>query len=622
MAMSTTSTSPSSGAATWGLVAGLAAVFIGERVVGHLPAARLACSAAGAGAVLAMTLWRALALARSRGPARRVETVLLAASAGCALALGLYFFAELELPPTSDRARTALTVAWLIILAASLLPLAIAQMTAARGSDEGVEEARVRDAAVSGLTIALAASFLFVLGYIVSERDAKIDVSYFRTSSPGTATEKMVQGLGEPLRVLFFFPEVNDVKSEVAGYFEELARRTGKVTIESHDRLVAPKLAKQYQVTRDGTVVLVKGKQSETIFLDTKLQSARTSLRTFDAEVQKALMKVARGARVAYLTTGHGEMNEVTGAEAEPMGTAQLVRELLTVLNYRVSDLGLKSGLASDVPDDAALVLVLGPKKPLLDEELAALDRYLARGGDLFLAVDASGEMKLGPLEQRLGVRFDATPLADDRAHLRQRNNASDNHLLITDQFSSHASVTTLSRSRAGAGLVAPDSGSLVDVDLKAIPEDKRPKHTYVVRSLPSTFADKNGNHLSDPDEARASFNLVAAVEGSGPPEPAPGKDKPAERPMRAFVLAAPGMVSDLLVANVVLNGALLGDGVKWLGGEEQLAGETVSEKDVPIEHTKSADVAWFYGTIVGAPLLVLGGGLTLTTRRRRRKAS
>jgi hypothetical protein len=38
----------------------------------------------------------------------------------------------------------------------------------------------------------------------------------------------------------------------------------------------------------------------------------------------------------------------------------------------------------------------------------------------------------------------------------------------------------------------------------------------------------------------------------------------------------------------------------------------------VRIEHTKQKDVLWFYGTIFGAPALVLGLGL-YTTRRKAR---
>ena len=43
-----------------------------------------------------------------------------------------------------------------------------------------------------------------------------------------------------------------------------------------------------------------------------------------------------------------------------------------------------------------------------------------------------------------------------------------------------------------------------------------------------------------------------------------------------------------------------------------------IRAEDVKIEHTKQKDMAWFYGTIFGAPLLVLGGGLVYAQRVRR----
>ena len=50
----------------------------------------------------------------------------------------------------------------------------------------------------------------------------------------------------------------------------------------------------------------------------------------------------------------------------------------------------------------------------------------------------------------------------------------------------------------------------------------------------------------------------------------------------------------------------MFADAIKWLGGEENFAGTTISEKDIRIKHTRSKDMVWFYGSIVGAPLLVL----------------
>lgn len=45
----------------------------------------------------------------------------------------------------------------------------------------------------------------------------------------------------------------------------------------------------------------------------------------------------------------------------------------------------------------------------------------------------------------------------------------------------------------------------------------------------------------------------------------------------------------------------------------------TTSEEDVPIQHTRSQDVAWFYATVFGVPVAVLAVGFFVTRRRGRR---
>jgi hypothetical protein len=618
---------------TWILAGGLALLFLGERVLTHLPKARYVISGLALAMVLAALAGRALALREADEDGKRVERLLFAGMIGVIVALALYALRtdtgahwlakHVSSAHRRDRISTAVGALWPLLLAISALPLVLAQLTTTVGRAGRVEALRILESAGSGLTLAFAAGGLFLLTWISSERDHKIDASYFRTSMPGSATRAMVSTLDEPLKVVLFFPDVNETKDEVKGYFDELAHATGKVEVETHDRLRDQQIAKDYDVSHDGVIVLVRGKQNEKISVDPDIGKARATLRELDGQVQKAFMKVARGARTAYFTVGHGEFNDPSSVgfhkEGEPaaMAQASAIRELLGVLNYKVQDLGLKEGLATDVPDDAAMVLVLGPQKPLLDEELGALDRYLDKGGAVLFAFDASSPATLGPaIEARLGVKFDKTILADQKLHLARRHDASDNRLIVTDQFSAHASVTTLSRSKVGSGIVLIDSGSLTDAGTPA----NGAKRTYTVRTVPTTFADKNGNNVMDGDEKTAQYNLVAAVEAAAP-APAPGADPKATPPrgMRALVVADATMISDAVLTNVGLNAALVADGVKWLGGEEKYAGDTTSEKDVPIEHTRGQDEAWFYSTIVGAPLLVLTGGLLSVMRRRKR---
>jgi hypothetical protein len=609
---------------TWALVAALAALFLGERVLADTGSTRYLFSGGGALVVLAALIVRLVAWQSAGGERRRIERALALGYLGTAVALALYFV-PLALHPEPSRVWTALQVLWPILLACSIAPAVAAQWAlgplAATTEQAHAEAQRVGEVAASALTVGLATAFLFVTMYIAAERDVKLDVSYFKTSSPGTATVNIVDSLNEPLKVKLFFPPVNEVKDEVSGYFRELAARTNKVQLEQLDRMVDSKQAQEYRVTKDGTVVLVKGDQNRAIPLDTDLAKARTKLRGLDEEVQKALFKVARDTRTAYLVVGHEELNDPGATDRDPrdlLNKASAVSELLTLLNYRVKELGLRQGLANQVPDDASLVMLLGPRKPLLDAELAALDAYAARGGALFIALEPETAVELGPLGKRLGVRFDPTPLADTTAFLRTYMTDADHRNLVTDQFSAHASVTTLSRARAGAGMVLVGAGSLEEIDFAPALGDAKPRRTHVIRSLTSTFRDTDADLAFDEGEERKSYNLVSAIEGPKPPPAADGKQA---EPMRALVFADAQVLSDAVLASQALglNRALVLDSIKWLGGEEKLSGEVVSEKDVPIEHTKEKDVVWFYSTIIGAPLLVLGLGLTGVRIRRRR---
>lgn len=614
---------------TWLLVAGLASLFLGERIFGDVVLARSIFSGVGTLCVIAATAWRARTWFRAEGDVRRIERIFLLAYGGCLLALILYAISsedgmrllgiEFETRSAERRYQGAFLVLWSILLTVSLLPAlgalwAVGVQRLAEGAAPSVEAVRVAETAASGLNVGLAVCLLMLVGYIASAKDESLDLSYFKTSSPGSATFEMVRSGAEPLEVALFFPDVNEVKDEVVRYFRQLEEDGGSLRIVEYDRMASPQVARDYSVTSDGTVVFTRGDQSERLTLPTDLRNARARLRTFDGEVQSSLMRLLRERRVAYFTTGHGELNDPgssTTREEGPLTGLDALRELLELLNYQVQNLGLGQGLGDEIPADAGLLLIVGPERPFLDEELEAVAGYLDEGGRVFLTLDPETDFVLGPLESRLGIHYRATPLADDQQHLRQRGNVSDRRLIITDRFSAHASVTTLSRSRGGSGILLVGAGYLEAADSSDAGAD------FVVRSLPSTFADVNENFALDDDESRATYNLVAAVERDR------GED---ERPTRALVFADSEMFSDAVLVSLGLNAALAADGVRWLGDDEAFAGETTSEEDVRIVHTRAEDVAWFYSIIFGAPALVLLGGLTLVFLRRgrsqRREAS
>ena len=666
---------------------GMTLVFLGERVLSGLEKGGGAASALGVLCVLAASALRFSPRFKTGGERRSIETVLAVLSLTGVLSLAIYFATTdagvdklglAGLPVTKkEHVLGVLRVLWVSLAAISLVPMLFAELALwpMRRADRP-ESRRVRAAASAGLTLAVASIYGALLVYAAGGVPWKVDYSYFKTSRPSESTRKVAASLAEPVKVVAFFPDVNEVRNEVAGYLRELATGMPKLQVQISDRLLSPKLAKELRATQDGVIVFSRGSLNYTVALGTDLEAARPKLKTLDRDVKEQLLKLARARLTAYLTVGHGELNDSKGKD-DPARSASIARALLQKQNLALKDLGLAQGSASEVPDDADVVLVLGPSEPFAAEEISTLQRYADRGGHLFIAFepDANPAQITSPNEAltpaapspassaapapaaSAAAKKPATPatpsaeapeaapawasalagiaqlnytptvLANDHAHVRLSFNNADQTRLISNSFSSHASVSTLSRNSSAAAVVFFGTGSLERA------ANATAKIDFAVRAPSGTFADRNKNYVQDKDsEKSGSFNLAAAVSrpvAGTPAAPAAGdKDKkagdkkPESKEMRAFVVADSDAFGDLVMGNVRGNQVFLADAVRWLVGEASFAGAETSEEDVRIETTKQQDLSWFYATIFGAPCLVLAAGVVISRRSRRTRGA
>jgi hypothetical protein len=592
---------------------GLVLVFLGERVFPTISAARMTLSGAGFALVVGYLVLRL----KSSGDSRRAMDRLLAIFALLTVvALVLSFFTTdngerlIGLSKTMvakrEKFETVATIVWVSLLALSALPILFAERALLpMRRAENVESRRVLSAEAAALTLALAAIYGALFTYAAGELNLKADYSYFRTSKPGDSTRNMVRELQEPVKVMLFFPPLNEVGREVTSYLKDLTPLSPKFTYEMHDRLLEPSLAKDWKVTQDGMVVLGRGANQQPLAVGADMEAARAKLKTFDNDFQRSLLKASRETRNVLFTTGHGEMSYMAGTERSAPG----LRRLLESQNYAIRDLGLAQGLGTEVPKDASIVAVLGPTAPFLPGELETLKKYLEKGGHLLLVLDPEAKVDLDPLANLVGLSFDPTILANDKIHLRRRFNDSDRAILVTNRYSSHASVSSLSRNSTRMPVVFGGAGSIE----KRQGADPELRFDFTVKAMTDTFADANGDFQYQSGEKKAGFALAGAVwktinGGGGDAKNAPE--------MRAYVITDADALSDFFLGNEP-NDFLFVDAIRWLGGEESFAGAVASSEDVRIEHTKQKELVWFYGTIFLVPFLVLGLGLVYGRRVR-----
>ncbi|MGA9523231.1 MAG: Gldg family protein [Myxococcaceae bacterium] len=587
---------------------GLLAAFVGERLIGT-GTARTVLTGLGVAAAVVSTGVRGLRVVRSSGDRRRVERTLLGFAVLGLVALALYF---VQSESTSPKLAAALGALWPVVMALAVIPSFLAELafsSMARAPE--VELGRVRDATLSGLGLASVVVFAFTAYYVAAERDVKWDLSYFRTAEAGDATRNVVRALGEPVEVSVFFPPANEVGEQVMEYLDDLTALSPQFKVASFDEALDPKKARELGVSGNGTIVVAQGKRKELLGMGLELEKARGQLRSLDKEFQKRLLKVAKERRTLYFTTGHGERGADRVDPIDQRWTIRTLREVFEQQNYEVKNLGVAQGLAAEVPRDAAAVIVAGPTQAFLPEELTALERYLDRGGRVLLALDPEAKLDFADLLKGFGLRFEPTVLANDEAFLSRTGAAVDRSRIFTDAYSSHPAVTSLGRLGRRAPLLLIGAGAL-----EALPD--RPSQVrvdFTVHAHPKTFADKNANFEFDAkDESRRVYELAAAVTRTKP-----AADGAEASEARLVVFADSDLLGDPVFENAG-NAYLALDGMKWLLGDDAIAGETNSEEDVRIQHTRKQDVMWFYSTVFLAPVLVLGVGFVVTRRKEARR--
>jgi hypothetical protein len=127
------------------------------------------------------------------------------------------------------------------------------------------------------------------------------------------------------------------------------------------------------------------------------------------------------GTHVVYFLTGHGEY-PIEG------GSDQSYTKLATTLkgkNYTVSTLNLLATI--QIPQDASVVVIDGPKKPLSDAEVSLLDAYIKNGGSVVVMEDPTIDTQFGDapdplasyLSQTYGIVLGFWPSVINMPHMQ-----------------------------------------------------------------------------------------------------------------------------------------------------------------------------------------------------------
>jgi ABC-type uncharacterized transport system involved in gliding motility auxiliary subunit len=281
----------------------------------------------------------------------------------------------------------------LLVGAGFLLAAAFSNLDALRermSSGEARRAGRYGSSAILGTLATLA--ILGMLAYLGSWKSARWDASESGVHSLSSQSQKVLDDLERDVEVLALYQPL-DVPP-VRDLLERYAYESDRFRVTYADPNERPELLEAHGITPqelgEGLVRISLGEESVNV------------QEPSEEKVTNAIVKLSRtGEKRVYFLEGHNE-RKTEGEEAAARDGYQRAVEALRNENYRVEKLLLAA--RGDVPEDADVVVVAGPTRPLLAPEHGALERYLARGGALLVLIDPRANTDLGQDLARWGV--------------------------------------------------------------------------------------------------------------------------------------------------------------------------------------------------------------------------
>ena len=231
-----------------------------------------------------------------------------------------------------------------------------------------------RYGAIASASVLIFLAILVAVNYLSFRQNKRWDLTKNQEFTLSDQTVNLIKKLDSPVKFLVF--NKSDAFDGYRTTLEEYKYQSpSKVEVEYIDMDKKPGEAQQRKVDAYGTVVIEYKGRSERV----------TSPE--EQELTNGLVKVLTGEKKKiYFLQGHGER------DIDNMDRAgySAVKAALESSNYEVA----KTVLAQekDVPAGASVVVIAGPKTDLLQPEVDMLERFLKKGGHVFVLIDPPGD--------------------------------------------------------------------------------------------------------------------------------------------------------------------------------------------------------------------------------------
>jgi ABC-type uncharacterized transport system involved in gliding motility auxiliary subunit len=398
----------------------------------------------------------------------------------------------------------------------------------------------------------LFAGVLVVLNVIAARHPVRVDMTENRVHTLSEKSRAVARSLEEPIELIAFMSSGAPGRVELADLLDRFAAQSRRLTWRFADPVREPELATSLGVRDEGVLVARRAGV-------TARSSGDPAFGWTEGAVANLLMKVGRrGPRVVYILAGHGE-----GApeDAGSPGGLGLLAGALAEQGYEIRSLLLSA--EPRVPEDAAVLAIVGPAKPLTPHEVEQIGAWAEGGGRTLLLLDPATDPGLDELLARYRLAAGDDMVVDpSRAPF---GGARSGLALIIDDFPPHP-ITAGFHER-----IALDRARSVDL----LPVGRIPgadvEASIVARTGQKAWAESDYRAMI---ETRRVSRDAGDPTGPIPVAVAARVSPSGDAPETRWVVVGDSQLARNAGIGAYFNREFLVNVVEWLVGNEELIGE------------------------------------------------
>ena len=462
---------------------------------------------------------------------------------------------------------------------------------------------------IAAASVVVVLGILVAINYLSERRNKRWDLTENKQYSLSEQSNKLLGSLTAPAKFMVFDQATN--LERFRPRLDAYKYGSSQVQVDYVDVDKDPVKTKEYKVDTYGTIVVEYMGRTERVTTDS------------EQDITNALIKVVNPtAKKVYFLSGHGEKDP--GNSDRKIGYSSIA-DALKRDNFEFATLALAQ--TGEIPKDATVLVIAGPRTDLIEQEVPVIDNYLTmRTGKLLVLFDPPDNLKEPASMPRLAGLLDQWGIKSTDTVVLDVTGLTSNPTapVAVPPYPAHAITNnfgfitafplvralqpeTSPQKRSGQTFLQTGARSWAEKSLASLTDQKNP-----------VSADPAQGDIPGP----VSIGVATAVPASTPePTLAANTKKPEDEPKKPETRVAAIGDSDF-IANAYLgvegNRDLFMNVVNWLAQQENMIAIRPREPaDRRMTLTENKTTAILLLSIFVIPGVVLGVGVYSWWRRR-----